>query len=161
LVLLLFVGNLGIKPATSPLIRRFGFRAVLIVSIGGGAIIFGLIAALSAASPLPFVIALLLLSGTFRSIGFSAYNSLQFADIDPAQMSDANTLSSTLQQVAAALGIALGAVVVRLADRHLGPSSLPAWPYTVAFIVLGMLMVWPLIGALRLHRSAGDEVAGR
>jgi EmrB/QacA subfamily drug resistance transporter len=161
LVLLLFVGNLAIKPATTPLIRRLGFRAVLIVSIGGGAIIFGFIAALSAASPLPFVIALLLLSGTFRSIGFSAYNSLQFADIDPPQMSDANTLSSTLQQVAAALGIALGAVVVRLADRHFGPSALPAWPYTVAFTVLGMLMVWPLIGALRLHRSAGDEVAGR
>jgi EmrB/QacA subfamily drug resistance transporter len=161
LVLLLFVGNLGIKPATSPLIRRFGFRAVLIVSIGAGAIIFGLIATLSAASPLPWVVALLLLSGVFRSVGFSAYNSLQFADIDPAQMSDANTLSSTLHQVAAALGIALGAVTVRLADRYLGPSALPAWPYTVAFIVLGMLMVWPLVGALRLHGGAGDEVAGR
>ena len=52
-MLMLFVGNVGIKPATSPLIRRFGFRAVLIVSIAGGAIVFGLIATLSAASPLP------------------------------------------------------------------------------------------------------------
>jgi EmrB/QacA subfamily drug resistance transporter len=161
LVLFLFVGNLAIKPATSPLIRRFGFRAVLIASIGAGAIIFCLIATLRAASPLPLVVALLLLSGTFRSIGFSAYNSLQFADIDQAHMSDANTLSSTMQQVAAALGIALGAVIVRLADRHLGPSASPAWPYTVAFLVLGMVMVWPLVGAFRLHRSAGDEVAGR
>jgi EmrB/QacA subfamily drug resistance transporter len=161
LVVLLFVGNLGIKPATSPLIRRFGFRAVLIVSIGAGAIVFGLIATLSAASPLPFVVALLLLSGAFRSIGFSAYNSLQFADIHPSRMSDANTLSSTLQQVAAALGIALGAVIVRLAGNYLGPSALPAWPYSVAFLVLALLMVWPLVGAIRLHRSAGDEVAGR
>jgi predicted MFS family arabinose efflux permease len=95
-----------------------------------------------------------------RSIGFGAYNSLQFAEIDPAQMSDANTLSSTLQQVAAALGIALGAVIVGLADRHLGPSGLPAWPYSVAFTVLGMLMVRPLVGVVRLHRIAGDEVAG-
>ncbi len=161
LVLLLFVGNLGIKPATSPLIRRFGFRAVLIFSSGAGAIVFGLIATLSGESPLPFVVILLLLSGAFRSIGFSAYNSLQFADIDPAQMSDANTLSSTLQQVAAALGIALAAVIVRLTDRYLGSSALPAWPYTVAFIVLAVLMVWPLVGAIRLHRGAGDEVAGR
>jgi len=76
-------------------------------------------------------------------------------------MSDANTLSSTLQQVAAALGIALGAVIVRLADRHLGRSALPAWPYSVTFTVLGILMVWPLVGAVRLHPSAGDEVAGR
>ena len=107
------------------------------------------------------VAVLLLLSGPFRSIGFSAYNSLQFADIDPAHMSDANTLSSTLQQVAAALGIALAAVIVRLVDRQLGPSAPPAWPYTIAFIALGLLMVWPLVGALRLHRGAGDEVAGR
>ena len=76
-------------------------------------------------------------------------------------MSDANTLASTVQQVAAALGIALGAVVVRLADRSLGSSALPDWPYRVAFVVLGLLMIPPLVGALRLHRSAGDEVAGR
>ena len=161
LVLMLFVGNLGIKPATSPLIRRFGFRMVLIASIAGGAIVFFLIATLSAASPLPVVVALLVLSGVFRSIGFSAYNSLQYADIAPAQMADANTLSSTLQQVAAALGIAVGAVIVRLADRFLGPSALPAWPYAVAFCVLGLLMVWPLVEAIRLHGSAGNEVAAR
>ena len=158
---MLFVGNVGIKPATSPLIRRFGFRAVLIASIGGGAIVFALIAALSAATPLPVVVALLLLSGVFRSIGFSAYNSLQYADIAPSQMSDANTLSSTLQQVSAALGVAAGAVIVRLADRLLGPSALPAWPYAVAFGVLSLLMVGPLVEAIRLHGSAGDEVAAR
>jgi hypothetical protein len=161
LVLLLFVGNLAIKPATSPLIRRFGFRAVLIASVAAGGVVFGLVATLNAASPLPWVAALLLLSGVFRSIGFSGYNSLQFADIDAARMSDANTLASTVQQLAAALGIALGAVTVRLADRTLGASALPDWPYRVAFVVLGLLMIPPLVGALRLHRGAGDEVAGR
>ena len=161
MVLLLFVGNVAIKPATSPLIRRFGFRPALIVSIAAGGVVFGLIATLSVESPLTWVAALLVLSGVFRSTGFSAYNSLQFADIDSAHMSEANTLASTLQQVAAALGIALGAVVVRLADRYLGPSALPAWPYSVAFVVLAVSMVWPLVGALRLPRSAGDEVAGR
>ena len=161
LVLMLFVGNVGIKPATSPLIRRFGFRVVLIASIAGGAVVFGLIATLSAESPLPIVVAVLVLSGVFRSVGFSAYNSLQFADIEPPQMSDASTLSSTMQQVAAALGIAVGAVVVRVADNVLGPSALPAWPYMVAFVVLALLMLWPLVEAIRLHRSAGDEVAAR
>ena len=161
LVLLLFVGNVAIKPATSPLIRRLGFRAVLVVSIAAGGLVFGLVATLSAASPLPWIAVLLVLSGIFRSTGFSAYNSLQFADIDPPQMSDANTLASTLQQVAAALGIAVAAIVVRLSDGYLEPSALPVWPYRIAFLVLAGLMVWPLLGALRLHRGAGDEVAGR
>ncbi len=161
LVLVLFLGNVGIKPVTSPLIRRLGFRTVLIFSIGAGSVVFGLIATLTAASPLPWVVTLLLLSGMFRSIGFSAYNSLQFADIDPAQMSGANTLSSTLQQVAAALGIALSAVIVRLANRGLGPSAPPATAYAVAFTALAIVMLVPLVGAIRLHRSAGNEVAGR
>ena len=161
LVLLLFAGNIAIKPATSPLIRRFGFRTILIVSIAAGALVFGMIATLDATSPLPYVAGLLILSGILRSVGFSAYASLQFADIDHAHMSGANTLSSTMQQVAAALGIALGAVIVRLADGYFGPSAPPYLPYAVAFLVLGILMVLPLVGAFRLHRSAGDEVAGR
>ena len=33
-----FAGNVGIKPATTPLIRRFGFRAVLVVSTVGTAV---------------------------------------------------------------------------------------------------------------------------
>ena len=106
--------------------------------------------------------AVLLLSGVFRSVGFSAYNSLQFADIDPPQMSEASTLSSTMQQVAAALGIAVGAVVVRVAEQRARPVG-PArrgptrWPFSCS----ALLMLWPLVGAIRLHRSAGDEVAGR
>ena len=30
-----FAGNVGIKPATTPLINRFGFRAVLLASTAG------------------------------------------------------------------------------------------------------------------------------
>jgi hypothetical protein len=48
-----------------------------------------------------------------------------------------------------------------VADNVLGPSALPAWPYMVAFVVLALLMLWPLVEAIRLHRSAGDEVAAR
>ncbi len=162
LVLMLFVGNVAIKPATSPLIRRWGFRPVLIGAVAGGAIVLGIIALLGAATPLPVIIAVLLVSGIFRSVGFSAYNSLQFADIEPPQMADANTLSSTMQQVAAGLGVAVGALVLRLADVALGPDPAdPTTAYAISFAVLGLLMLYPLVEALLLHRSAGNEVAGR
>ena len=160
LVLLLFVGNLAIKPATSPLIRRWGFRAVLIGSIAGGAVVFGLIALLRAETPVFVIIAVLVLSGVFRSIGFSAYNSLQFADIDTDAMTDANTLSSTMQQVALGLGIAVAAVVLRVAEAALGDPG-GAVPYRIAFVVLSLLMLYPLVDAIRLPRDSGDEVAGR
>ncbi len=160
LVLMLFVGNVAVKPATSPLIRRFGFRAVLVVAILGGAVAFGAIALLRVDTPFPVIIAVLVLSGVFRSVGFSVYNSLQFADIDGAAVTDANTLASTLQQVAVGLGIAVGAVVLRVGDAALGPAS-GTGSYTLAFLVLAVMMLYPLVDALRLPRDAGDEVAGR
>ena len=52
-------------------------------------------AALTPTTPLPLLIVLLALSGVFRSIGFSAYNSLAFADVEPARMTPANTLMTT------------------------------------------------------------------
>jgi hypothetical protein len=162
LVLLLFLGNVMIKPATSPLIRTFGFRTVLIGSVLGGLVTFAAIATLRADTPLVLIGALLVLSGIFRSVGFSAYNSLQFADLDTADMTDANTLASTLQQVAVGLGVAVGAVILRVIDLAAGPATLaPVTPYALAFVVLAVLMLHPLVEALVLHRAAGDEVAGR
>ena len=162
LVLLLFLGNVAIKPATSPLIRRLGFRTVLVGSILGGLVVLVGIALVRPSSPLPLLCAVLVLSGVFRSVGFSAYNSLQFADVEQAGMTDANTLASTLQQVAVGLGVALGAVILRAVDLAAGPGTLgPVTPYAIAFAVLAVLMLHPLVEALVLHRGAGDEVAGR
>ena len=161
-VLLLFAGNVLIKPATSPLLRRLGFRTVLIGSIVCGGLALVAIAFLRPTTPNWVMAMILVLSGAFRSIGFSAYNSLQFADIDPADLADANTLSSTLQQVAAGLGVAVGALLLRLSDRALGtPATGPITAYGLAFVLLAVIMMQPLVQALRLHRAAGDELTRR
>ncbi len=161
LVLLLFAGNVGIKPATSPLIRRFGFRTVLIGSLIAGALVLGVIATLRPTTPVVVIGVALVLSGAFRSIGFSAYNTLMFADLAPEQMVDANTLSSTLQQVATALGVAVGALVLRLAGEIPAVTATPVGPYAVTFAVLAVLLLQPLVEVLRLHRGAGQAATVR
>ncbi len=110
MVAAVFVGNIGIKPATTPLIRRFGFKPVLVFASFASAVTFALCAFLDARTPEPLIFALLLFSGAFRSIGFSAYASVQYADIVPGQLPSANAISATLVQLAAAAGIAVGAV---------------------------------------------------
>jgi EmrB/QacA subfamily drug resistance transporter len=161
-VLLLFAGNVLIKPATSPLLRRFGFRAVLIASVAGGLLMLVAIALLRPTTSPLLVAGVFVLSGVFRSAGFSAYNSLQFADIDPVDLADANTLASTLQQVAAGLGVAVGALLLRLSDHALGAGSEAlVTAYGLAFVLLAALMLVPLVEALRLHRSAGEQLIAR
>lgn len=156
LLLLLFAGNVAIKPATSPLIRRFGFRAVLIGSVAAGAVIIAVLGLLQATTSLLIMGALLALSGVFRSIGFSAYNSLQFADIAGTTMAGANTLSATLQQLAAGLGVAVGALLLR-AGEHL-PGQHATSAYAWAFAGLALTMVVPLVQAIRLPPESGAEL---
>ena len=113
-IIALFAGNVAIKPVTTPLMRRFGLRTVLLGSIPAGLVCLLGMAALTPTTPLPLLIVLLALSGVFRSIGFSAYNSLAFADVEPARMTPANTLMTTVQELGAGLGVAVGALLLRL-----------------------------------------------
>jgi MFS family permease len=160
MLLLLFLGNVAIKPATSPLIRRFGFRWVLIGSVAAGAVVIAVLGLVQATTSLVVLGALLLLSGVFRSIGFSAYNSLQFADIAGTSMTGANTLSATLQQLAGGLGVAVGALFLRTGE-HLVPDASGTAAYAYAFGGLALIMIVPLVQAWRLDPASGSELAVR
>ncbi|MHC8606673.1 MFS transporter [Paenarthrobacter ureafaciens] len=158
MVAAVFVGNIGIKPATTPIIRRFGFKPVLVFASFASAVTFVLCAFLSAETPEPVIFGLLLLSGAFRSIGFSAYASVQYADIVPEQLPSANAISATLVQLAAGAGIAVGALFLRLFETagFLGGGNTA---YKGAFLAMAVLMLVSTVDSLMLHRDAGAEVS--
>ena len=163
-VIALFAGNVGIKPATTPLMRRFGIRPVMLGAIVAGAACLAGMAFLDAGTPLPVVLGLLVASGVARSIGFTAYNSLAFADVPGERMTSANTLMSTLQELGAGLGVAVGALLVRLGGPVASVTGLgdgAGAPFRVAFGLLAVLLLVPLVAAVRLPRSAGAVVTGR
>ena len=71
LVLAVFAGNLLMKPATTPVLRRFGFRTVL---IGNGLLVATTIfagALFSASSPTAIIVVVLFAGGLFRSMQFT------------------------------------------------------------------------------------------
>jgi MFS family permease len=61
-----FAGNVGIKPATTPLINRFGFRPLLIVSTLGTAAFVAALGFTTASTPVAVIAALALASGITR-----------------------------------------------------------------------------------------------
>lgn len=161
-VIALFAGNVAIKPLTTPLMRRFGIRTVMLTAIAASAACLVGLTFVSATTPLPLLLALLVASGVFRSVGFTTYNSVAFADVEPARMTHASTLNSTLQEIGAGLGVAIGALLVRLGDplgRAIGIGS--DEPFRVAFALLAVLLVVPMVEGLLLERAAGDAVTGR
>ena len=152
----LYAGNLGIKPATTPLLRRLGFRTVVIGAVLGAVVTTALIATLSGRTPIVLTLALLVASGAFRSIGFTAYNTVAYADVDAAELNDANTLSSAIQQVAVGLGAASGALALRFC-LALGVRD----AYQGAFIVIAAVLLIPALEAALLPRDVGSALTVR
>jgi hypothetical protein len=89
-------------------------------------------------------------------VGFTAYNTMAFADVEPPDMTRANTLSSTVQQVAAGFGVAVAAVVLRAAAPLGGPRS--SVPYDVTFAVVALLLAVACLEGILLSPSAGEGV---
>jgi EmrB/QacA subfamily drug resistance transporter len=160
LVIALFAGNVAIKPATTPLMRRFGIRTVMLAALAGSAVCLAAMALLQPTTPLPLLVALLVASGVARSIGFSAYNSIAFADVPAPRMTSANTLNAALQELGAGLGVAVGALLVRLGSA-LGLDAGAGTPFRLAFLLLAAIFVVPAVEAVLLPRTAGAVVTGR
>ncbi len=160
-VLFVFVGNIGIKPATTFLINRFGFRSVLVTATAGVAATVAVAGSVSAATPLALIVIIVLLSGVARSVGFTAYTTLGFSEVTEAEMGHANGLSATTQQLAAALGVAVATVALRIGGpigRLFSPRPGPSTSYTVAFVVMALFALAAAAGATRLGPDAGSAV---
>ncbi|GAA5195637.1 MFS transporter [Rugosimonospora acidiphila] len=159
-VVFVFFGNIAIKPATTPLLRRFGFRPVLVVSTLAATLTIVGCALAGPGWPFPALVSVLFASGVFRSLGFTAYNTVAFADVDAARMSHANTLSSTLQQLATGLGVAAGALCLRLGQALPGTASAGTTPYRVALALIAAMIFGGMVAALGMSRDAGVGIGG-
>ncbi|MEU9471351.1 MFS transporter [Streptomyces avermitilis] len=152
-VLFVFVGNIGIKPATTSLINRFGFRPLLVVSTLGLGAATASCALFTAATPVAVIAVVAALGGVARSVGLTGYSTIAFSETRPERLRDANALFATSHQLAAGLGVAIATVALR------GGGALTDGPraaYALAFVTLGALCLVPMAGALRLHPAAGD-----
>ncbi|MGG2079007.1 MFS transporter [Lelliottia nimipressuralis] len=164
LVLAVFVGNLTIKPATTPLIRRLGFRKLLLIN--GALNVLSLLACafISPQTPAWLIMLILYLGGVFRSIQFTAVSTLAFADVPSAQMSYANTLFSTATQLAVGLGITLGAIGIRIGEKMgdlLGMTSVPGFSFRLAFVAIALICLVGMVDTLRLTKDAGSAVSNK
>jgi MFS family permease len=162
LVLAVFAGNLGMKPGTSAVLRRFGFRRVL---IGNGLIAAASLAAcglLEPDTPKALIVVILFIGGLARSMQFTAINTLSFADVPQPQMSAANSLGSVVQQLTIGMGIAAGSVALRAGSmiHGDGTGSLTVGDFHIAFFLAALLGVLALLDVFSLPADAGAEVSG-
>ncbi|UVK36134.1 DHA2 family efflux MFS transporter permease subunit [Mesorhizobium sp. AR10] len=160
LIFAYFLGNLGMKAVTTPTLRRFGFRSVMVVNGVIASLSIMACAAISPQTPQALVVALMLVAGLSRSMQFTALNTLAFADIAAVQRSSAATLSSMLQQVAMLFGVAVAAAILNLSQIARDRPVLDIVDFRIAFLVIGVIGLVASFRFLVLPPAAGAEVSG-
>lgn len=162
LFLATMAGNLFMKPMTVWVMRKYNFKFVLI-SNGFLVAVFTLLTAyLVPSTPLVITLVVMFLSGMFRSMQFSAITTLAFADIPQGMMTSANTFYSTVQQMSAGLGIAMGAVFLRFSNFiNESGANYKVADFRLSFIFVSVIGFVSLVGYLKLKPSDGDVVRGK
>lgn len=151
------VGALAARSIVSPLIRRVGFKPVLIGTGLAAAALTAVPGLFRAATPLGLIATILAASGFVRAMQFTATNTIAFAEIPEARMSTASTLATVSQQVGMSLGVTAGAFALAIASS--GPPGGGAFP--VAFLIVAGISALAAPIYLALPRAAGSEISGR
>ncbi|MBK1657407.1 MDR family MFS transporter [Paracraurococcus ruber] len=154
------LGALAMKPLARPILRRFGFRTVLIGTALLSAAGVAVAAFFTPAWPLPVIFGLLALGGLFRSLQFTSLNTLAFADVPQARLSAATSFSGTAQQLAPALGVVLATTTLEASALMAGRHALAVPDFGVAFLVAGAVVAASAPFFARLAPDAGATVSG-
>ncbi len=161
MLLAYMAGNLAMKAATTWLLKRHGFRKVLVWNGLAGAATIAACGLLSPAWPIVLICVALVLAGMTRSMQFTALNTIAFADIPASARGGATTLSAMTAQVASALSVAFAALTLALVQTLGGGQGLVLWDFQVAFIVSGLLMAASSVWMMKLAHDAGASVTAK
>ncbi len=154
-------GAMLMKATAPPIIRRLGFRSVLIGNGVISAFIMMSYALFRATTPHFVIVLALLAGGFFRSLQFTALGTLAYADVPDPLMSSANSLSSMAQQLFLSLGVTIGAMLLHISLGGRSAAQLSVHDFTPAFMIMGVLALLSSLLFIPLEHHAGDEVSGR
>jgi MFS family permease len=155
------MGALFMKAAAPRMLKRFGFRNVLIWNAILGGLSIAACAIFRDSTPFAVMIAILMLGGFFRSLQFTSVNALAYAEVPAARMSRATALAAVGQQVSLATGVAVGALTVEMVVRWHGQAAIAASDFPPGFLLVGLVAASSALIFWFLPPNAGAEMANR
>jgi EmrB/QacA subfamily drug resistance transporter len=155
------VGAMGMKALAARIIRTFGFRNMMTVNAVISAFFLGACALFTAATPLLLILIILVVGGFFRSLEFTAINTVAYAEVEPGQMSRATTMVSVNQQLAVSAGVAVGAFSVETTLWLHHQTELTATAFAPAFLVVALISAASSYFFWQMPDDAGHEISGR
>jgi len=154
------IGAMTMKMGASRVVRRFGFRRLLI----GNAVVVGVLgmafAFFTPSTPSLIIIGVLTLTGFFRTLQFTCMSALTYADLESSRMSNGTSIASVAQQISMSLGVAVGATVLHLATQMTGTASPGPAAFMPTLLIVGMIPITAIFVFAQLAPTAGEEMSG-
>ncbi len=152
------VGAMFMKTQAATIIRRYGFRQVLMVN----AVISSLFAAFpslfSSATPPLLIVGLFLLGGLSRSLQFTSVNTLAYADVPPERLSSATSFAVVCQELSGSVGVTIAAMGLEGMQHLVGGSAIDAGHFPPVFILIAIVSVSSILFFRKLSPSAGASL---
>ncbi len=155
------IGSLLMKFTVAPIVRRFGYRGLL---IWNGLVSCALIAVqglFTATTAYAIMFSVLLMAGFTRSLQFSALNTLAYADVEMQDMARANALYTVAQQLFLAVGVSAAAFLLDARLWFSGRSELVAADFSFALVAVSVLSAVSVFSYVKLQPGAGASITGR
>ena len=153
------VGALISRPMAPMLMRRFGFRTILVATALLVAVLTAVPGLFRASTPLALMFAALALGGFVRATQFTASNALSFVEVDQKEVTATSTLSVVILQLSISLGITVGSLALQLVRLGAGPTLTPE-QFILPFCLVGFFSLLAVPFYLRLPKDVGADMTG-
>ena len=159
-----FASTLGavlMKFSVARIVRRFGFRELLMLNGVVSCIAIASKGLFTATTPYAVMFGVLLVAGFMRSLQFSSLNTLAYADVEHDEMARANTLYTVLQQLFLALGVALAAFILDGRLWWYQREELLASDFSFTLVMVSLISAGSVWFYWKLAPGAGASVSGK
>ncbi|MCA1324602.1 DHA2 family efflux MFS transporter permease subunit [Herbaspirillum sp. alder98] len=153
-------GAMFMKTIAARVLKRYGFRQVLMIN--GALGILGLLAISLFSPAMPYLLMtfILLLGGCFRSLQFTSLNAISYADVDKVHLSQATSMASVAQQLSIGMGVVLAGFALQASNEVQGHATLVTADFWPAFVAVSLVASLSLLMLRRLPPDAGSELSG-
>jgi EmrB/QacA subfamily drug resistance transporter len=152
------VSSMAMRTVTPIILRRMGFRSVLLLNGTIVAVLMMALALLREGTPWWGLAALLVVLGFFRSLQYTSLSSVGYADLSGRNISPGSSLASVMQQLSQSFGIAISATILGLFAAYSG--GLTAGDFSAAFLMMAVFPFASLAWFARLSPEDGAQMSG-
>ena len=151
-------GALMMKFVVTSILKTWGYRRVLAFNAILTGVSLGLCASFTSNSGTLVMIGMILMAGCFRSLQFTAINSIGYADITEQKTSRASSFLAMAQQLGLSLGVSVAAGTLNLSMLLRGAENLNDVDVRVGLIVVGLVCASASIFFMKLPNDAGASL---